>query len=138
MYGYPLWGIIRLDNADLSGIELRWADLHYVSFMEADLSNAYLLRANLRGADLSNVNLSNAYLWQADLRKAFLNDADLSGANLSEADLRNFNISNEQLKQVKKLKGTRMPDGQLLKSDYRPDRPTLEEWLNRQAHGKDG
>jgi len=130
-WSYPIFGIIRLAGADLSGIEMRWADLSYVSFSEADLSNAYLFRADLTGADLSNVNLSNAYLRKAELNNTMLNDADLSGANLVEADLRGSNVSNEQLRQVKTLKGATMPDGQFLKTSYNPDGPTLEEWLNR-------
>ena len=64
-------------RADLSGANLRNADLR-----NADLSNANLSYANLRNADLSNANLSYANLNSADLR-----NADLSGANMDYAVL---------------------------------------------------
>ena len=59
-------------GADLSGANLRWANLS-----GADLSGANLSGANLRWANLSGANLSGANLrW-----------ANLSGANLRRADL---------------------------------------------------
>ena len=64
-------------NADLSGADLRDANLS-----GADLSGAYLRDANLSGADLSGADLSDAYLIGAILR-----DANLSGANLYSANL---------------------------------------------------
>ena len=75
-----------LSEADLYGANLRGADLS-----EADLSGADLSRADLSGADLSKANLSRADLIGANLREANLYEADLSwadlsGANLSEAD----------------------------------------------------
>ena len=48
----------------------------------ADLSGANLRYANLRGADLSGANLRYANLSGANLRDANLSGADLSGANL--------------------------------------------------------
>lgn len=48
----------------------------------ADLKGANLHKANLTGADLRNVDLSNA-----NLMLASLNDTDLTGANLSGASL---------------------------------------------------
>ena len=64
-------------RADLSGANLRNADLR-----NADLSNANLSYANLRGANLRNADLSYANLNSADLR-----NADLSGANMDYAVL---------------------------------------------------
>ncbi len=55
-----------LRHADLSGADLRHADLRH-----ADLSGADLRHADLRHADLSDANLSGADL----------SDVDLSGAN---------------------------------------------------------
>ena len=60
------------ERADLSGADLRKADLR-----EADLCGADLRLADLRGANLSEANLR---------------EADLCGANLSEADLRGANL----------------------------------------------
>ena len=85
-------------RADLSGVDLEYADLD-----GADLRDANLSGADLRGADLRNANL-----WYADLRGADLRDAslgcadleyaDLGGANLSGADLRNANLRNADLR----------------------------------------
>jgi len=72
---------------DLSGADLRRANLS-----GANLSGADLRRANLRGANLSDANLSGADLSGADLRRA-----NLSGANLSGADLRRANLSGADL-----------------------------------------
>jgi hypothetical protein len=70
----------RNSGADLSGADLRHADLS-----GADLSGADLRHADLRGADLSH-----AVLRDADLRHADLRGADLSHAVLRDADLRSF------------------------------------------------
>ena len=66
------------ERANLSGANLRWADL----------SEANLSEANLSGADLRWASLSGADLRGANLRGADLRWASLSGANLSGADLR--------------------------------------------------
>jgi hypothetical protein len=73
-----------LSGANLSGADLRWADLSGANLSGADLSGANLSGANLSGAYLSGANLSGAYLRWADL-----SGADLSGADLSGADLKN-------------------------------------------------
>ena len=64
-------------RADLSGADLRGADL-----VRADLSGA-----DLRGADLGGADLSEADLGGADLRGAYLSEADLGGADLGGAYL---------------------------------------------------
>ncbi|EEP3906234.1 TPA: pentapeptide repeat-containing protein, partial [Listeria monocytogenes] len=62
--------------ADLSGANLRHADLR-----RADLSGANLRHADLRRADLSYANLSYADLSYANLRRADLSYADLNWIN---------------------------------------------------------
>ena len=79
-------------GADLSGADLRRANLY-----EADLSGADLRRANLRGADLRGANLREADLRGADLSGADLRGADLRGADLSGADLRGANLREADL-----------------------------------------
>ena len=74
-------------RADLSGANLRYADLR-----DADLGRAALRCADLRGADLSGAYLGGAYLSGADLR-----DADLDHAYLGGADLRCANLSGADL-----------------------------------------
>jgi len=70
------------ERLDLTGADLRGANLSAADLHAADLSGA-----NLRGANLSAANLHEADLSGADLGAANLHEADLSGANLSAADL---------------------------------------------------
>ena len=79
-------------KADLSGANLRYADLS-----SADLSSANLRDADLSGANLSSANLRDANLRYADLRDANLRYADLSSADLSSANLRDADLSGANL-----------------------------------------
>ena len=54
-------------KANLSGADLRWANLSGADLSEADLRGANLRGANLRGADLGGANLREANLRGADL-----------------------------------------------------------------------
>lgn len=74
-------------SADLSGANLKGADLSGAHLWHADLSGA-----NLKGADLSRANLRHA-----DLSGANLQDADLLGAKMAvpirpKTDLSNANL----------------------------------------------
>ena len=64
-------------------------------------SGANLSGADLRYADLSGANLSGADLRYADLYGADLRDADLSGANLSGANLSGADLSASQRARAK-------------------------------------
>ena len=70
-------------KANLSGADLRWANLY-----EANLSGS-----NLRGSDLCEANLSGANLRETDLSEANLRGADLRGANLRGANLRGADLN---------------------------------------------
>jgi uncharacterized protein YjbI with pentapeptide repeats len=72
-------------RADLSGADLRRANLIRANLSGADLRRANLSGAYLSGADLSRADLSEADLSEADLRRVYLSGADLSEADLSEA-----------------------------------------------------
>ncbi len=69
-------------RANLSGCFLNPCHLYHADLREADLTNAMFNGANMRGADLRGANLSGA-----DLDRAILSDADLSRANLTGANL---------------------------------------------------
>ena len=69
-------------RANLSGCFLNPCHLYHADLREADLTNAMFNGANMRGADLRGANLAGA-----DLDRAILSDADLSGADLSGANL---------------------------------------------------
>ncbi|MGC8875381.1 MAG: pentapeptide repeat-containing protein, partial [Chloroflexia bacterium] len=74
-------------GANLSGVNLRQADLSETNLSGADLSHADLSEANLVGADLTGADLSHADLSEANLVGADLTGADLTGAILDQATL---------------------------------------------------
>ena len=98
---------VFLQNADLSGANLRHAKLPAVYAIEVNLSGAALLgallyrmagdRINLSGANLAganmvgmmaeNTNFSNAVLYGADLTGAYLSGSNFSAATLGQNDL---------------------------------------------------
>jgi len=82
-----------------------------VDLTGADLSHADLSHATLSNANLSGVNLSGANLFGADLSHATLTQAFLFEATLTDALLRGAHILNEQLTDVRSLKGAILPGG---------------------------
>ena len=94
--------------ADLSGANLRDADLYDADLRWANLRGANLSDADLRWANLRGANLSAADLRGANLRSSNLSAADLRGANLSSANLRSANLSDANLCNAK-LSGAKLP-----------------------------
>lgn len=105
----------HLREADVSGLDLRYAKLRKVNFNETNLSGANLYRADLRQASLIQSHLMRAYLHQtnfyeadlrfvnmngSDLREAHLIKANLYCANLSEANLRGADLSEVDLRKA--------------------------------------
>jgi len=81
-----------LDGADLSGSDLKSANLSGASLRGAkllgsDLRRASLTRASLRGADLRLSDFGDANLERADLSSTSLFHTNLSNAKISQADL---------------------------------------------------
>jgi len=99
--------VLRLDQADLKGIDLENSsvsgfDLRYTNLHDANLRNARLDIARLTFADLGGADLSGAIIRDADLQFADLSGANLSGANLSGADLEKAkNLTVEQIKRLR-------------------------------------
>jgi uncharacterized protein YjbI with pentapeptide repeats len=129
---------LNLQHAPLRLLKERSTDLTH-----ANLSHAALLDADLSGAVLQNANLTDAVLTDADLTDAYLSGAILTDAVLTDAvltDARGWTM--EQLRAASSLEGATMPDGQTLKSDKMPHRPTFEEWLKdkegRKENAQDG
>ncbi len=100
-----------LDQIDLSGMQLRAANLNNVSFRRAqfrgisksdrwnppegwvaDLSDAQMKAVNLTGANLSHVLMNRTNLVLANLNSADLSYARLVGANLSSTKLVGANL----------------------------------------------
>jgi uncharacterized protein YjbI with pentapeptide repeats len=73
------------------------ANLTNVNLQYADLTNAYLRYADLTNAHLYNADLSNAHLYNADLTDADLGFADLTDADLSNADLTDADLVRAKL-----------------------------------------
>ena len=102
----------NLSGADLRGAELNGADLRGASLIFVHLSEAQLRTADLRGADLSEADLRGADLSRADLRGADLSRANLRGADLYWADLSEVhNLEQAQLDSANGDWGTKLPDG---------------------------
>jgi hypothetical protein len=76
---------------DLSGADLRWADLRHTRLDRADLSGVDLSAADLSNSDLSEANLSGADLSEANLSGANLRGTDLNGAILRGTTYRGNN-----------------------------------------------
>jgi hypothetical protein len=82
-----------LADADLTNANLTGADLPDANLTRACLTYAKLKDANLTGADLRDAGLSDA-----NLTHTLLGAADLSGADLSDADLSHaLNMRQDQL-----------------------------------------
>ena len=88
---------VDLEYADLDGADLRDANLSGADLRGADLRNANLWYADLRGADLRDASLGCADLEYADLGGANLSGADLEYADLRDADLRGANLGHANL-----------------------------------------
>jgi len=83
---------VNLSGANLKGANLSKTDLRDANLRKADLRGANLLKANLTLADLSEADLREAILVEANLRLVRLFKADLSMANLRKAYIYNANL----------------------------------------------
>jgi uncharacterized protein YjbI with pentapeptide repeats len=78
----------ELSGVDLSGANLSRADFHEARLCMVNLNRADLTRANLSGADLTRAGLSRANLTGAYLREAYLRDANLSETVFGDTNLK--------------------------------------------------
>jgi uncharacterized protein YjbI with pentapeptide repeats len=107
---------VELSGADLHGANLRGADLREANLIDADLREADLSGANLNEADLSRANLGSASLWEAHLFRVNLTNADLINADLGQAYLSQANLTNADLGQTI-LIGTNLCKADLSRAD---------------------
>lgn len=94
---------IDLRRAQLKEIKLWQANLEDTDFYEANLIGSYLIGANLAYTDFQQAELRRATLSGTDLREAIIRSADLReaqliGANLSRMNLSNMRFSDANLK----------------------------------------
>jgi uncharacterized protein YjbI with pentapeptide repeats/WD40 repeat protein len=115
-------GFVHLEGIDLSGADLREAELRVIHFEEANLAGACFAGvdlfdcvfrgANLRGADLDGAKCYRTVFASADLRDAKLG-ADLTAAVFDGADLRGADLRDARLDHAKlqgaKLDGAKLP-----------------------------
>jgi uncharacterized protein YjbI with pentapeptide repeats len=79
----------------------------------------WLSDGTLRGAALCRTQLQRADLTRADLRDVDFSKADLTSADLYKANLQGArNLTEEQLRRVKRLCGAIMPDGETYNGCY--------------------
>jgi len=128
-----------LTGADLKGANFWWARFFAANLKGADLSHAALINSNLEGADLSGADLSEAEPTAAILNGADLSHANLSGADLSEAilgdaDLSSANLSGADLSEAglmgTNLKGADL-SGATLNETYLRDAILIDANLGR-------
>ena len=100
-----------LRRANLSGCFLNPCHLYHADLREADLSNALFNGSNMRGADLRGADLTGA-----DLDRAILSDANLSGANLTNANLQRTSLIGANLSGAN-LEGASFAGASLVRSD---------------------
>ena len=89
-----------LSRAKLNGADLGFANLRYATLSHADLSGAMIPNAILVNADFSEANLHKATLSLASLRGADVSNADLSQATLSASDLYQANLNGASLQEA--------------------------------------
>lgn len=100
-----------LRRANLSGCFLNPCHLYHADLREADLTNALFNGSNMRGADLRGADLTGA-----DLDRAILSDANLSGANLTNANLQRTSLIGANLAGAN-LSGANFAGASLVRSD---------------------
>lgn len=94
--GSNLFGA-KFNDADLTEIYLRGANLKGANIRSANLRKANLIDANLTYTDFTGTNLSRANLSGANLTGANLSGVDLTGADLSCAILVSADMTNSKL-----------------------------------------
>jgi Pentapeptide repeats (8 copies) len=90
----------NLNEAKLTGADLREANFSGANLTGADLSSADLNKANLSGADLGEAYLVRADLSRANLNRAYLGEARFRGASLYRTNLYEANLWSADLSET--------------------------------------
>ena len=89
--------VLRQAKSSLKFVSLYGQDLQNIYLSHMDLTGADLRKANLSGANFISAKLDQAYLNRSDLTGAFFNDASLRFANFSDANLRGARLRRSDL-----------------------------------------
>ncbi|WP_250290160.1 TIR domain-containing protein [Frankia sp. CiP1_Cm_nod1] len=116
--GRILVRIAKNRSFDLSGVDLRGAELNRTNLAGArlagiDLTNAWLAGADLAGADLAGARLVKVWLKRADLTGANLAGARLDRATLAHARLADADLTNASLAGANLIKAVGLIQKQL-------------------------
>jgi len=108
-------GTPTFNGFDMSGKDLKWANLTRAELEGANLTRAELAGANLTGANLTRVKFGEADLKDTILRHANLTDADLSSVkNLLPEQLAGTNLTRAKLPEhIKNFDGIKQVDDRI-------------------------
>nr|DAI01952.1 MAG TPA: pentapeptide repeat protein [Caudoviricetes sp.] len=90
-----------LSTIDICSADFRSVDFRSASFRSAIIQNIDFSDANLCGVDFRFAKICNSKLCDADLTNADFSDCGLSNCDLSNCDLRNANFFGAKLSNVK-------------------------------------
>ena len=127
-----------LQDGSLKEANLNYTNLSGGDLRKANLSNAYLMDVNLSGGDLREANLSGAYLGASNLSGTDLRMVHFEGSNLMNSYLEHANVFKVQCNNK-----TILPDGKKWSpdinwSDYGAVELDWDEWqAYREEHGLD-
>lgn len=116
----------QLEHADLRevkfcGINMEWADLRWADLMNADFTGANLERADFHKADMQNANFKDAILLNTNLEDANLIGANLSGAQFGHTRMYNTDFGDAEGLTTAKHDGPSILDMETIsKSGYLP------------------
>lgn len=99
-----------LSDADLTEIDLSFANLSGADFSNANLNYSNLSYTNLISAKLRGASLEEANLKWSDIIYADLRDANLQGADLEWANLRSAKLTNANYQTVKNIERADITD----------------------------
>ncbi len=100
-----------LSDANLTGVNLTYADLSKANLSGANLAGVQLGQANLSGANLAGADLTGAKLYMANLTGATLSGARLPEAKLFNAVLDNTVLTGADLSDVLWVDGAKCAPG---------------------------
>lgn len=83
------------------------------NFNKVNLSFANIKYVDMSGVKLIDTNLSNSDFFSVNFSGADFSNANLQGATIKESILIGSNLNEEQLKQIKSIECTIMPNGEL-------------------------